>query len=75
MERTNPELAKMYGLTDKDIEGYRKLAATHSNRKPVEWWLDLAARAHHEFMKDGEAAAAGKIRDGLKAEGRWTGYR
>jgi hypothetical protein len=74
MERTNAELAKMYGLTERDIEGYRKVAALHGNRKPVEWWLDMAARAHQEFIKDGEAAAATKIRGGLKEEGRWTDY-
>jgi hypothetical protein len=74
MERTNAELARMYGLTEKDIEGYRTLAARHQNRKPVEWWLDWAARAHQEFVKDGEYAAATKIGDGLKEEGRWTDY-
>jgi hypothetical protein len=44
----------------KDIERYRETARLHGNRKRVEWWLDMAARAHHEFMKDGEAAAAKK---------------
>jgi hypothetical protein len=29
MEHTNAELAKMYGLAEENIEGYRKTAALH----------------------------------------------
>jgi len=72
MEHTNAELAKKYNLTEEQIEGYRRLAATHNNRKPVEWWLEWAASAGREFMKDGEAAAAKKIMAGLESEGRAT---
>ena len=64
----------MYGLAERDIEGYRRLAARHHNRKPVEWWLEWAANAGREFMKDGEEAAARKIFEGSKAERRLTDY-
>jgi hypothetical protein len=50
MEHTDEELAKMYGLTEKDIERYREL--TQPFRKPVEWWRDFAARANYELGKN-----------------------
>jgi hypothetical protein len=72
MEHTNAELAKMYGLTEEQIEGYRRLAKRFHDRKPVEWWLDLAARAGQEMRKGGEKEMAKRIMAGLEAEGRAT---
>jgi hypothetical protein len=72
MEYTNAELAEMYGLTEEQIEGYRRLAKQHLDRKPVEWWLDFAAKAGKEFRKSGDEITARKIMEGLESEGRAT---
>jgi hypothetical protein len=72
MEHTNAELAKTYGLTEEQIEGYRRLAKLFRDRKPVEWWLDWAAKAGQEFRKGGERATAEKLMAGLEADGLAT---